>query len=485
MSGSAGAQIISLSISIAVARILGREDLGKFAIIQSTIAMYTVFGGAGLGLASTKFVAQYNRTDTERTGRIMGMALITGLIFSILVSGAIYSFTPYIAANYLKTPFLVDELKIVSLLVSFIVIDGIQVGILAGLEKFKSIASTNLIRSVVQLLATIPLVLFFNIKGAILAIVLTTLSTCLINYHFVSKACKERKIKANYNVKNQAEWLSFINFCVPSFIGSFLGVPVMWLANTFLISKDEGFVQMGFYAIATQFRTAIMFFPRKVIEVALPLMSSVLDNEEETSRVNRIYEITQSISALVILPVITLLLFSSSFILSVYGEEFLEARDTLSIMLFATSISVLGSGAGALIQAKGRMWFGLFTNILWSLIFLFSSYIFTIGMKAAGISLALAIANAVLLAITLFATYKVLNLALILKVSYSFLMLLGLTICSIYLDVNTQLIISVPISFLVLFVAYKFLISMIVKDKISYIFKLQQVRLKKNEENYQ
>ena len=44
--------------TVAVARILGKTAYGELGMIQSTVGMFSVFAGFGLGLTATKYVAE-------------------------------------------------------------------------------------------------------------------------------------------------------------------------------------------------------------------------------------------------------------------------------------------------------------------------------------------------------------------------------------------------------------------------------------------
>jgi len=51
---TASIQVASLASSILAARILGQTGFGELGMIRSTVLMFGVLAGSGLGLASTK-----------------------------------------------------------------------------------------------------------------------------------------------------------------------------------------------------------------------------------------------------------------------------------------------------------------------------------------------------------------------------------------------------------------------------------------------
>jgi len=62
-----------------LARTLGKAGFGELAILQSTVGMFSVFAGFGLGLTSTKYIAELRWSDPQRAARISAVSLLVGL----------------------------------------------------------------------------------------------------------------------------------------------------------------------------------------------------------------------------------------------------------------------------------------------------------------------------------------------------------------------------------------------------------------------
>ena len=69
-----------LIAAIIAARLLGTFGYGQLGIINSTVILFSTFAGLGLGITATKYIAQYHNSDPERTGRIMGLTNLFGII---------------------------------------------------------------------------------------------------------------------------------------------------------------------------------------------------------------------------------------------------------------------------------------------------------------------------------------------------------------------------------------------------------------------
>lgn len=77
--GGVGSRALTLVSSIIVARLLGKEGYGEVGMVQSTIGLFGVFAGFGLGSTATKYIAEYGIKDPEKAGRILNLTLIFSL----------------------------------------------------------------------------------------------------------------------------------------------------------------------------------------------------------------------------------------------------------------------------------------------------------------------------------------------------------------------------------------------------------------------
>ena len=74
MTGTVISQGMMLVASVLVARMLGKTGYGELGMVRSTVSMFGIFAGFGLGLTATKYVAEFRQTDPDKTGRIIGLS---------------------------------------------------------------------------------------------------------------------------------------------------------------------------------------------------------------------------------------------------------------------------------------------------------------------------------------------------------------------------------------------------------------------------
>ena len=233
---------------------------------------------------------------------------------------------------------------------------------------------------------------------------------------------------------------------------------------------------MGVYSIANTWKTAVMFIPRKFISVALPMMSAEVNKDATDSKYDAVFNYTQSFSILVVVPLVTFLICASHLIVKMYGEKFADAHVVLIGVLLATGISALGSGIGPAVQASGKMWFGLFTNILWSGTFLLFTWLFVPYWGAKALVFGMALAYSVNVIYTIFAMRRELPKGVMTRVVGSIILFCLVTIPAIYMDELYLNLVMLPLTVVTSILAFFFLISPSIRDKFIQFYNIRMAR---------
>jgi len=82
--GSLGVQFAGMITGILCARILGQSGFGKLNLLRSTILMFGVLAGSGLGVVATKYVAEFRDSRPEHAGRLLGLLFQFSIIIGSL-----------------------------------------------------------------------------------------------------------------------------------------------------------------------------------------------------------------------------------------------------------------------------------------------------------------------------------------------------------------------------------------------------------------
>jgi len=352
---------------VVIARIVGRVEYGEFGIIQSTIGMFAVFAGLGLGLTSTKYISEYREKDKGKAGRIIGLSSTAAFVSGGVMSVLLLVFAPALASRSLNAPHLTGLLRLGAGLLFLGAINGAQAGVLAGFEAYKKIAWVSTVSGIISFPLTLAGVWFLGIKGALLGLISSLLVHNILNRIYILRECARTGIKIDV-VHSPKEMGILWKFSVPAFLSSAMVGPITWLANTIIIRQINGYSELAIFVASNQVRYLILFIPAMAFQALLPILSSEI-NKPGGDRPNFKLHVLNAYSTWYLATSITaIFLFFSRPIMSLFGKSFVSGNLVLVAILCTIPIVTYKDGIARLIQARALMWYGFFSNLLWGAI---------------------------------------------------------------------------------------------------------------------
>jgi O-antigen/teichoic acid export membrane protein len=348
--------------------------------------MFGVLAGFGLGLAATKFIAQYRITDPERAGRFVGVSTVISCSVALFASALMVILAPLVADKALHDQSMTPLVRDGALLVLFSSIAGAQSGILAGMEAFKSIAKANLARGLV----CIPLVVLgakmFNVRGTVWGLSATAAVACIVSWKMIRSECITQKIPVVLSRVKQ-DWLSLLSFSLPAFVNGAVPGPAMWVSSTLLVTKAS-YAEMGIFNACFQWRMALLFIPAMVGQVMLPVASSLSTPSDKNRRRRSVYAGLAINAAVALPPAVILILFRTQ-IMRLYGPSFASGGATLALTVVSAFMVAMLVPVGNAILAAGGVWAGAAINAIWGIVLVALTWKFVeMGWGATGVALA-------------------------------------------------------------------------------------------------
>lgn len=375
LSGTVISRLCTFIASIFVARLLGKTGFGEFGIIQSTIGMFGVFAGFGLGLTSTKYIAEFRETDPARAGRILSLSWLVALVTGGLMSIGLFLFSPWLATHTLNASHLESLIRIGAIVLFVSALNGAQTGALSGFEAFRSVAKVNLYCGLLSFPILVTCTWLGGVKGAIYGMAINTTVNWLLNHIEIRKIIKVKKIPitlCNCGKEVSVLW----KFSLPAlFAGAMVG-PVNWFCNTLLVNQPNGYAEMGVYNAANQWYTMMLFLPGILGQVVLPILSNREQLNNSAGRSIKTMANLIKMNALLVFPLVIVTCLFSPFIMGLYGEGFRNGWPTLVIILFTSAIVTIQTPVGQLIAVSGKMWIGFIMNAGWGIMFILLAFVF-------------------------------------------------------------------------------------------------------------
>jgi O-antigen/teichoic acid export membrane protein len=383
LSGSVLSKGLLLISSIVIARILGKLQYGELGIIQSTINMFAAFASFGLGMTATKYIAELRDNNPEKAGSIIATSNLFAGIIGFIFTAVFLLFTPVIADNLISAPGLVNEMRLGSVMLFFIALNGAQTGAMAGFENFKGIAIINIIVGLFSFPIQIILTLFFGLNGTIIGLGITYLLQWVLNFFILRSTARKFNIKIRTH--KALKDISFLwEFSIPAVFGSVIVSITLWYANTILVSKINGFSEMAIFNAASQWQNIVLFIPMAVSQISLPLFSYSKNNKIQFVKLIRYNLILNLVVSLILAVLFSIF---SKIIMQTYGDSFKEGYPVIIVLTFTAVLISINSVIGQVIAGIGRMWIGFLVNLIWALIFIaLAKHFINNGMGAIGLA---------------------------------------------------------------------------------------------------
>lgn len=386
--GNATSRVAQLLIAVTIARFLGSTQFGAYGIIQNTVSMVSVFAGFGLSITLTKYLAQLRFSDPARAARIVALSLLFAATTGGLGLVSLIVSAPWVAAHALADPSLALPLRLASAGLAFAAITSLLTGLLQGLEAFRLAAFSSIAGAVLSGLILISFTFCRGLEGAAFGTSVAGATTLVVTACAGLAACRRAGIRWWSNDCTK-EWRVIMDFSLPALLSGCITMCATWLASTFLARAPHGYEQLGLYNAANTYRTAVLFVPLLLAQVAFPRLAATASDPTAFSKM------AANTHNYVVLPSLFLTGICAAFprlLLAPFGSQFAGAGTVLRVLMISVGIQALGCVCGTSIQVFGDMWVNFLFNLGWALAFV--AVVFytapTCGATALGIAAATA-----------------------------------------------------------------------------------------------
>lgn len=363
---------MGLVASIVVARLMGHTSYGELGVIQSTVGMFGVVAGFGLGVTATKFVAELRHTDPDQVGRIIGLSNITAWVVGAFTTICLIILAPYLAAHALAAPHLGHLLVISSVIILFSSVTGSQNGALAGFEAFKSLARINIVVGFANISFQVFGAYYWGVAGALVGMMGAQLINCVLNTWSLNEICVRNNISKKLS-GNIVEWRVLLRFSLPCVLSGLFVAPVHWVCAAMLVNRTDGYSEMALFNAANQWLAIMLFLPNVLSQALLPVLSDAFARNDDSSS-SMIMQFSMLVNCIISIPTLIIGCVLSSHLMNLYGDEFKQGGLTLCITLLTGGIVAVQGPVGQVLAASGKMWLGVMMNMVWGAVFLLISF---------------------------------------------------------------------------------------------------------------
>jgi O-antigen/teichoic acid export membrane protein len=244
-----GVQVFGIVITIirtkVIAVLLGPTGMGIAGLFNATIGLIAGLADFGLGTSAIRDIAAAHGTGNEKRvstvvtvfRRWIWITGILGTVVTLILSPWLSQFT----FGNRKYTFAFIWLSITLLLGQ---ISSGQSVLLRGMRKIKDMAQAGMIGSILGLFTTLPLYYFFGLNGIVPGIIVTSITSFLLTWHYAHKI----KIEPIYvsKARTVAEGKGMLKMGFMLSLNGLITTGTSYLFRTYL-SRYGGLDQVGLY----------------------------------------------------------------------------------------------------------------------------------------------------------------------------------------------------------------------------------------------
>ncbi|MDD4869356.1 MAG: oligosaccharide flippase family protein [Kiritimatiellae bacterium] len=350
----------TLIVNIIVARILLKQTFGEYAMVQSTLLTVSALSQLATGYTASKYIAEYRSSDPQRAGRIMGLCALVSVVMAGFGTFLLIAMAPWLAGTMLNAPHLASALMIGSGFLFFSSINGYQTGALSGLEAYGGLAKAGVASGIVAVVAIALGAWWGGLNGTLVGLSISALVRCAIHKRWLRLESQAQGIKPQYRGSFSQEKSIIFKFALPAALAGYYSMPMIWLANSFLVRQLGGYGEMALYSAANNLRILVLFLPTVMNSVGL----SVLNNEQakgDMSRYNRIFRSNVLSLFLVSLSGALIMGVLGRPMLQLFGKDFEAGHFLLWFLLVSSVFEGLSIALYQYVQSKAKIWLSFFS----------------------------------------------------------------------------------------------------------------------------
>jgi O-antigen/teichoic acid export membrane protein len=395
--GYGAGRIASAASTVLIARILGPERFGEYGMITSTVRTLAVFAGFRLGGTATKYVAEFREKDPARAAGILNLTMTIGALICAVVCVSLLIGAPYLAASSLNRPEITLALQIGAVLAFFMIYANVQQNALAGFENFREIAKNDAWRGLLTISLTVPCAWFFGLEGAVGGLAAAMACTCLLIWIRLRREKQRAGFAHSTSLRGNWEHVSVIwHYALPGVIIGLMITGAQWLGRVILANQPEGYLQLGLFEAANQWRAFILLMPATITRVALPMLSRAhgMEHKGEFRSAMALQSMTM---ALIATPLTILTIGFSGPIAALFGKGFAGTDEVIPLMMLSVFCFALNQSVRQAFDSAGRRWRNVGMYVGYGMVFVGCAYLFAPEFGAIGLAKAFLISEVVLL----------------------------------------------------------------------------------------
>jgi O-antigen/teichoic acid export membrane protein len=357
---------------VALARFLGPEAFGLYAIGWTILRMAGLVSPLGLNRGVIRYASLYWRADASKLKGVLLHSLGLAALSGLLIGGILYLSAPWLAEHVFKKP---DLLSVIRWLApAFLFYAGLRVATAATTVSKRMIYSFyafDLLQPASNLfLILVCYLVGWRLLGTVAAAVISFGLACILALYYVKQLFPEA---FSSQIKSASVAKDLLLFSLPSSLAGVFTMFLIWV-DRLMVSSFCPAAEVGIYNAASQ--SSIFFaIVLNAFDAIFSPMIADLHHKNDMKRLEELFRISTKWGVYISIPTFLTMCFAPKELMAfVFGARYESGWLPMLILAIGQMINIGTGSIGQLLVMTGnqKRWFTssgsmLFTNIalLW------------------------------------------------------------------------------------------------------------------------
>lgn len=351
------AVLLGLLLNLMITRLYGVESMGIFALINSFFSITIILALVGTNTSILRLVPEYIKKSSNQVAINLYLKHILIVIVTSIVLAIVFYFNAeFISNTIFSEPTLIEVFLIASLLIIFPALYTLN---LSAFRAFKEIKLFSLFQ-VINPLSKVLILLFFtfysiNQFDPVYSLFIAYISLTIISFIFLSNKFKKMNPDNTKSINaenNNITFKSILILSTPMFLTSSMHI-IMSQTDIVMLGMMSDIKEIGIYSITLKLAVLTSFILGTVNTMAAPKFSE-LYYSGQMEALKRVAKKSTKLMFYTTLPIVLIFILFGKYLLSIFGDEFIEGYIALIILVAGQSVNALVGSVGYFMNMTGH-----------------------------------------------------------------------------------------------------------------------------------
>lgn len=348
--GKTSSTIIMAVVSILVARLLGPENYGLYALAMIAPTFLITLSNFGISPALIRFCAHFHSEGKDRkVVDLIKTGIIFNFILSLILSLVLLLLSESIATWVLRRPDLGLLIRFTSVYLVGQMIFNILHSVFIGLDKMEKSGLLMNMQAVTKAVASPLLILGMGAIGAVLGAGLGSLLAAAIGITMLLFSLYPTL--DSHSGGENANFIQGLKLMIPYGMPLYLSTLILGFLTqyrSFILALFVSNTEIGNYTTAMHFSVLITLLSYPIATSLFPAFSKLSINKDR-NMVKKMFKLSVKYTSLLLIPAsLAVAVLSKEAVYTLYGSQYQLAPSYLSLYI----LSVLYSGLGVYVVSS-------------------------------------------------------------------------------------------------------------------------------------